>query len=379
MKKMAYILYGACFHLFRLFPVKKKKVVLMMLHNSRFQGNLRYVYEEMQKRDDFSFLLLSKKQLFSVSGKGIPRVLRLLSAGFRFYFVWNYHLATAEYIFLNDNFLPLAYMNLPPGVRVIQLWHGVGAWKQFGLSSEQDEAVRDLVKKGNRKLTHIFVSSEPVKACYAEAFGVEEDKIFVTGIPVTDFYFQEDRKAEAGEKVMEAFPGIRGKKVLLYTPTFRGNREADRSLLQKFPAKEILHILGDEWVIVFRLHPQVHEALCLNEERCYDATEYPDIKGLYVAADMLINDYSSTVVEFALLHKPVYQYAYDLEDYDRGFYWDYREYAPGPVAGNRKELAALLKEGRIDEERWQRFIQLQYKQLDGQASRRVVDQLLKDY
>lgn len=377
MKKIAYILYGILFHIFRLFPIKKKKVVLMMIHNSQFKGNLRYVYEEMKKRDDFSFVILSKKQLFSVSGKGIMRILRMIWAGIQFYVVWNYHLATAEYIFLNDNFLPLAYMNISAKTKLIQLWHGVGAWKQFGLTTEKDKTVQSLVRKGNQRLTHIFVSSEAVVSCYEEAFGVGKEKIYVTGVPVTDFYFDEEKKAGARERVTRAFPDIQGKKVLLYTPTFREEKENDRQLLNRFPAKELLQEMGEDWVILLRLHPQVHENICLMEEHCYDATEYEDVKDLYVIADVLVNDYSSTVVEFALLHKPIYQYAYDLKEFTRGFYWDYVEHAPGPIAYNWRQLVSFLKDETLDEEKWRYFVELQYEILDGQATKRVVDVLLE--
>jgi CDP-glycerol glycerophosphotransferase (TagB/SpsB family) len=376
-KNIAYILYGIIFHILRLFPVKSKKVVCLMIHNSRFTGNLRYMCEEMEKRDEFTFVVLSKKQLFSVSGTGPVRVLRLMWAAVQFYVVWNYHLATAGYILLNDNFLPLAYMNLSKKTKLVQLWHGVGAWKRFGLTSEEDETVRAIVRKGNQQLTHVFVSSQSVVPCYQDAFGVSKDKIYVTGIPVTDFYFDQEKQEQAKARVYKKYPEIKGKKVILYTPTFRDDKEADRNLFQRFPARELLQELGNDWVILLRLHPQVHQNLKLSEAGCYDATKYADVKDLYVVADVLINDYSSTVVEYALLHKPIYQYAYDLDRFSRGFYWDYVEYAPGPIAYNWKELVDYLKEGTIDEERWNRFVALQYGQPDGQATKRAVDIILE--
>ena len=47
--------------------------------------------------------------------------------------------------------------------------------------------------------------------------------------------------------------------------------------------------------------------------------------------------------------------AYDLEEYfdNRGFYYDYQEFAPGPVVRNSTELAAAVRsiEGRQEEAR----------------------------
>ncbi len=53
-------------------------------------------------------------------------------------------------------------------------------------------------------------------------------------------------------------------------------------------------------------------------------TDYSDITDLYMVADCLVTDYSSTVVEYVLLDKPIILFAYDLDKYDRGFYRDYR-------------------------------------------------------
>ncbi len=395
MKRLAYWLYGMIFHLFRICPVKKKKVVLFMIHNSKFKGSLKFIYEEMKERDkEFEFIVLSKKQLFSVSGKGIKKILSLCKAGFYFYVIWNYHLATAEYIFLNDNFQPLAYMNVSKKAKLVQVWHGVGAFKRFGLSTETDLLVRHCTSKGNQKLTHLFVSSKQVIPYYAEAMGVEESKIFPDGIPVTDYYFDEEKKQEGRKRVYKKYPKLVGKKILFYTPTFRKSEEENKNLLEHFNYKEIKAQLGEDWAILIRLHPQIKKEIKITGNGCYDVTEYSDIKELFLVADVLINDYSSTVVEFALLKKPIILYAYDLEQYDRGFYRDYKEHAPGAIVYNQEELISLLKqvclenkiglekdkcfEGQnyLEKEKLEHFLKIQYDKMDGTATKRVVDRVL---
>ena len=143
--------------------------------------------------------------------------------------------------------------------------------------------------------------------------------------------------------------------------------------------------------MLVRLHPQIHKQVTINESGCYDVTGYSDIKELYVIADVLVNDYSSTVVEYALLGKPIILYAYDLEKYDRGFYRDYRENAPGVIAYNQEELMQVLgvicgreqdttqKEEldlRMTKNR-EHFLSLQYDYMDGMATKRVVDRVLE--
>lgn len=367
------------FHIFRiLFPVQEKKVMLWMIHDCKFQGNIRYVYEEMKKRDpEYKFIKISKRALFQTEKIGIAKALKTLIGGVKLFIGVNYHLATSEYILLNDNFLPLAYMNPDKSVKIAQFWHGVGAFKRFGLSTETDEEVRKAVREGNRRVTHLFVSSKQIIPYYEEAFGIDKSRIFPTGIPVTDFYFDERKKKYSSTRFYKIYPELRQKKIVLYTPTFRETEEENNQILKKFDMKKLVDFLGEEWVVLIRLHPQIRGSMPKLPKRCIDMTEYQDIKDLFIVSDVLINDYSSTVVEYVLLQKPIILYAYDLEEYDRGFYNSYRENAPGILAKNMNEVIDAFSQLDVHTERYQNFIKQQYDYLDKNATKRIVDILTK--
>ncbi|BBF44242.1 putative polyribitolphosphotransferase [Lachnospiraceae bacterium KM106-2] len=373
MKKIVYRLYGLLYGMFRGIPLRKKKVVLYMIHNSKFQGNLAYVYEEMKRRDDsFRFVIVSKADLL-----GKPGLLHKIRGVLYFYFILNYHFATAEYIMLNDNFLPLAYMNIRKQTKLIQLWHGVGAFKKFGLSTEEDPFVRELVYQGNQKMSQLFVSSDKVIPYYEEAFGISRERIHATGVPITDYYFDESRIQEAKHRVYETYPEIKNKKIILYTPTFRNTEEENNEILSRFNCSNLSRQLGDDYVILVRLHPQVKPTVC-NYEGCIDVTKYDDVKGLYAASTLLITDYSSTMVEYTLFKKPIIFYAYDLEKYDRGFYFDYEQNVPGYVVKDEECLLQAIKKSNEAEllEKQEKFLLAEYNYLDGHATKRVVDLLL---
>ena len=81
-----------------------------------------------------------------------------------------------------------------------------------------------------------------------------------------------------------------------------------------------------------------------------------EISLLYLVADALITDYSSVMFDYALLHRPMYFFTYDLENYRdelRGFYFDFLEEAPGPISLTTEELIRDLK--MPEEERAARF------------------------
>ena len=135
---------------------------------------------------------------------------------------------------------------------------------------------------------------------------------------------------------------------------------------------QIHEVLGDEWVILIRMHPKFPSEHIVQNSFCYNMTDYSQIIDLYFVSDMLITDYSSTVVEYSLLDKPILLYAYDLEQYDRGFYRDYETTVPGDVAHNGQELLALLKNDGTKDVKRQNFVKLQYDYRDGDSAKRIL-------
>lgn len=369
-KEIGYKLYAGIAALCQIFPKKSDKALFYLIHNDHFRGNLRMIYEELKKRNPTgTYVVVNKAGLFQGS------FMNKIKGAFYFYFVLNYHFATASQIYLNDNFLPLAYMPVKKGTKILQFWHGIGAWKRFGLSTENREVTRRAVEKGNQKVTHLFVSGRNVVPFYKEAFGIEEEKIFPTGLPVLDFYFSEEKRACARREFYESYPQLQGKKLLLYTPTFRNSTEENENLQRVFDAKRLQKLLGEEWCILTRLHPSLRGTIAVEGDFAgvVDVSAYGDIKGLYEVANVLVNDYSSTMVEFALLRKPILLFAYDLEDYDRGFYRDYLENVPGNVVRTLEELAEEVKKEHLEAEKLERFLTLHYDYYDDKNTERVLD------
>ena len=86
------------------------------------------------------------------------------------------------------------------------------------------------------------------------------------------------------------------------------------------------------------------------------------------------------MVEFAILNKPIVFFAYDLDSYlsnERGFYFDFESGVPGPVVSNSNQLIDVIANGEFDESKMSDFSKMQFDAIDGKASKRVVDFLLK--
>ena len=375
MKKLGYLLFALFFGIGRIFPVKQTKVVLFNGHNHGLNGNLLEIKRAMERQKEregqagsrFSFIFCSKRDLLCSGG-----LFGKIRGAVVFFVALPIQMATAGKIFLNDNFLPFGYCQPSKKTQVIQLWHGAGAFKKFGLSIEENKTVREQVKRANARITHLFVTSKQVLPFYQEAFGIERNRIYVTGIPITDVYFNEEKKRKGRELFYRQFPQLQGKKILLYTPTFRNTEEENDRIMEHFNVQKIHEVLGDSWVILIKMHPKYPVDNVPENSFCYNITNYSQMTNLYFVSDLMITDYSSTIVEYVLLDKPVIMYAYDYKGYDRGFYRDYEMTVPGPVAHNEEELLAFLQEDQKENQKRQYFAKLQYDNRDGRASERIL-------
>jgi CDP-ribitol ribitolphosphotransferase len=95
-----------------------------------------------------------------------------------------------------------------------------------------------------------------------------------------------------------------------------------------------------------------------------------------MASDILISDYSSIIFEYCITEKPMIFFAYDLEEFSnkgRGFYEDYISYVPGPVAKSCEELIDIINKKGYSIERIRKFNKENFPNLDGKATKRIVD------
>ncbi len=360
MKKLFYFLYSVFFRISRLFPVKENRVVLLSPHNANFKDSLMYIKQEFAKRGDFDFCEISGRELDGIF------------SAIKFFTVKAYYLATAKYIFMNDTFMPMASLSFSEKTKIVQLWHGQGVMKKFIMDTDIPKDVRKIAQKCADKYTHVVVSSKSVAPICARAFGVDEKRVYPLGQPASDALFK-----EGSTFLYEKFPEIKNKTKILYAPTFRDDADADKLILKNFDAEKITNELGENYAVLVRLHPQIHTSV--TGEGVYDLTGYDDVNELIKECDVLITDYSSICMDFAMLKKPVLFFAYDLDKYkgERDFYFDYEEYVPGKIVKTTDELISALKNKDFEEEKAEKFRAFNFDFYDGKSSVRLADILLK--
>ncbi|HEX6486360.1 MAG TPA: CDP-glycerol glycerophosphotransferase family protein, partial [Nocardioidaceae bacterium] len=172
-------------------------------------------------------------------------------------------------------------------------------------------------------------------------------------------------------------------RVILYAPTWRDNYRSGRVFdkIVFLETAEVVRQVPDSVVLVRGHYNSMEDAdVQGTDRRVLDVTRYPDISDLYLAADALVTDYSSVFFDFVLTDKPMYFLAPDLAEYrdqNRGFYLDYHDTVPGPVAVTTQQVVdALLGPDEFVEVR-KRFRAEYAPWDDGHASERIVDVLLR--
>lgn len=350
-------IYGKLFNLFTRFPINNKQVSFIIDSNESFKGNLDYIKKEFEKRGDFQFNFFYKDKLSFSNFK---------------------NLATSKYVFLNDNFFPLAFMNFKNDTKVIQLWHAPGAFKKFGASVDSESS--EMIKEISKNIDYLITSSDDIKKYYSEAFQIEESKIKSLGLPRADYYFENH---DLRKDFDSSYPLAKNKKIVLYAPTFRDN-PADNNVFNFLDLEKFNKKLGDEYVLALRLHPKIKKFFkgdIKANQNYIDCTDFKNEQELLLISDILITDYSSIMIEFSLLNKPIIFFTYDFDRYnskDRGFYFDFKENVPGPIVYTTDELIATIKNNDFDKNKILNFRKTQFNSFDGKASKRIVDFVLNN-
>ncbi|RYL95172.1 CDP-glycerol glycerophosphotransferase family protein [Sporolactobacillus sp. THM7-4] len=366
-KKIKKQLYKIIYRLSKLLPQNKNKVVLASTKIEFLNGNLLFVNDYLKKNTNFKVVpLLGRQRRFKIEYKKY------------------FHLGTARYIITNDYYNPLYGEKIRKNTDYIQLWHAAGAFKKFGYSAlgYRDSNSLNFEKNAHSQYTKVITSSKYVRKNFSEAFNININKVVSTGIPRTDFFFDEEKMNQSMDKLHLKYPSLKGKKVILYAPTFRGNPAERKNFKLHFDWNKLN--LPDNSIMLIKLHPAVTKNVSIPEE--FDkkiinvSKDNININEFLIIADVLISDYSSIIFEYSLLNKPIIFYAYDLDSYlsERNFYYPFKEYLYGPLVKNTQELSDQLNnlDSVIDLDKIRTFREKFMFNCDGKATERFVENLL---
>lgn len=257
-----------------------------------------------------------------------------------------WEIASARVAICDTYSIPLSCLNHKTDLKIVQIWHALGAVKKFSLQSVGKAQGRDTgVSKAlcmHKNYDYVIAPSKKTAEFYCEAFGCSEDKIHIANLPRADVIL--DGKTRK-EEFIELNPQYKNKKIIAYLPTFRND---DGKIINSLHnAFENDNELG----LVISAHPlsEVSENYKLNG----DFSTYDLMK----LADEIITDYSACAFEASLLNKPLWFYIPDYESYksEQGLNTDMPKILPEACFYNPNELLNAIKNGNYNLEKLDGF------------------------
>ena len=230
-------------------------------------------------------------------------------------------LAQAKYVFICDTFVPVSSGKTDKDTKVVQLCHYSGPFKKIGYATQADVPAY-YTRNVFQNYDLVSVSSEMYVPLLTDAMLQKEGTVKALGVSRTDAFYDSAWVDSCREAFYRQYPEARNKKILLWAPTFRGKASCPEALNNR-PILSLQDRLGDDWMILIRHHP--HDDAVAQDEMFRSNCDVPTERLLPVV-DMLITDYSTTVLDYLVFDKPFILYAPDLEEYTRtrGFFIDYR-------------------------------------------------------
>ncbi len=229
----------------------------------------------------------------------------------------------------------------------VQLWHGIPL-KKIGKSSKiglyrdvfQNKTLYKRLYKFQEwyiQASFIVSPSEYVKNySYVEAFDIQPDQIIILGDARLDTFVNNSKKLSTRK--------------IIYMPTFRAF-DPDFLVSQIPIIKSITKLLSSSEIeFHIKLHPYT-PTNSLNylmvespETRIYSTNDiYENLNDF----ELLISDYSSIMIDFAVLKRPTISYRYDEKNYhkfEREMYLDIKDLSFIQSAVTDQELLEMLKE-----------------------------------
>ena len=369
--------------------IDDRKVYFQTFSGRGYSDSPKAMYEYMMKAPeyaDFRFVWSFKEpEKFSFLKNSRTEVVKFRSRAD------NKALRTAKYWI--SNYRMLDHQHPRKGQIYVQCWHGTPL-KRLGYDLEASDnsmnsigEIRSKYRTDAKKFSYLISPSPFCTEKFATAWNLvktgQTHKIIEEGYPRNDHLINatEEERTELRKKL-----GVDGKKVILYAPTWRDNQHTSGqgyTYKTEVDFDKLRKELGEEYIILFRAHYLVANSFDFDRYRGFveDVSSYSDINDLYIAADILITDYSSVFFDFANLRKPEIFYMYDLEEYAnelRGFYISLDE-LPGPIVRDEDALIAAVRaaEDWQPDEKYEAFLKRFNPKDDGNASARTLARIIE--
>ncbi len=320
--------------LFKLFPTKKNQILFLSRQTNKPSIDFRMIIEELEQNyPEYKIKVITKRVEKNLKDFIFKNMFSIFSQ--------MYYLSTSKVCIIDGYNMSVSVLKHKKVLKIVQIWHSLGAIKKFGYQV--------LYKKRNRlfaKAMHmhknydlILSPSKQTTNYFSMAFNYPHKKFIDYGLPRIDYLLNKTKVNK--EKIYKKYPELKDKKIIFYAPTFRCNNH-------KYKIKSLIKSIDSkDYKLIVKLHPYINYQNEIKD--IYTCDEFSSLQLLSVA-DFVITDYSAISIEAAILDKPIFIYAYDLEEYEKypglnvDLYSEFGKY----VFKNPKKLFQVLSQEKYD-------------------------------
>lgn len=339
---IATLLLAALYALCRLL-LQQQRIVCISRQSDSAPVDFRLIKEYCERRDPPWGVVILAKQLRNPATY-LLEVIRQV-----------YYIATSRAVVLDSYCIVVGLLHDRIRVPVIQVWHSLGNMKRFGYTAFGTEEGHS---EATARLMHMHEGYDAIATSslsfadeFAAAFNVAPGKLFEAPLPRVDILLDEQNRARQREAILAAYPQLRGRKTIVYCPTFRKQPAANEA---EAAAALINAVDFDRFNFVYKPHPVSKQVI--------DDPRVVTIPGgqfdaLFVA-DVIISDYSTVIYEAGLLDIPVYLYAYDWDSYreKRGLTINFENDVPALFTDDPGTVIEAIENDAFDHEAFKAFV-----------------------
>lgn len=276
----------------------RHKIVMMSRQSDEPSLDFCMLEQELKKEDPTLEVVVICRRIG-------PKVIDKIKYVF-YMFYCMVHLATSKVAIIDGYVIPISILNHKKSLKIIQMWHALGAIKKFGYqaldASEGRSRKLAVAMNMHEKYDYIICASEATKVFYQEAFNTPAEKILVKGMPRVDYLKKENDQLY--RQFLEEYPRFTQGETILYIPTFRS------SVVKG--VKNITKRFGDGG---YNLIIRPHVLSEVNVDPKYLIDKKYNTFDLMKFADYIITDYSAASIEASVLGKPMFFYIFDVDGY----------------------------------------------------------------
>ena len=330
-----FVLLLKCIYFFlKLFPVKNK-IVFISRQSDTPSKDMRMLADKLNEiLPDYKCVFVTKK-----TRKTLSDGMRSIGAMLR----QSYHLATSRVCITDGYNVPISVLKHKKSLKVVQIWHAMTAVKKFGCQCLDTRKKQQIAKvlKMHRNYDYITCASPATIPVFEKGFGYEKDVFVPIGLPRLDML--RAPRGAVRKKFFSKYPELRGKKIVLYAPTFREYNE--------YRIEEMADSFENtEYTLIVKAHPLT----TLSDElksRIYTCDDFTSVK-LLTVAHAVVSDYSAFSLEAVAAGLPIYLFTYDYDRYskDPGINLDPRIDLPGCVFETADGIYNAIKSGACTSE-----------------------------